>query len=79
MFGDHTYLSGITKSLSNHFKEIAVNIDKRTSEVEGPRSVLDVGSNDGTQLKHFIDLGQVLGIESSKRISDIANKMELKQ
>ena len=79
MFGDHTYLSGITKSLSNHFKEIAINIDKRTSEVEGLRSVLDIGSNDGTQLKHFIDLGwKVLGIESSKRISDIANKNGIK-
>ena len=27
MFGDHTYLSGVTKSLSSHFKSVADEID----------------------------------------------------
>jgi SAM-dependent methyltransferase len=37
--------------------------------------VLDIGSNDGTQLKHFQELGyQVQGVESSKTTAAIANK-----
>jgi SAM-dependent methyltransferase len=36
--------------------------------------VLDIGSNDGTQLKHFQALGyEVLGVESSKTTAKIAN------
>jgi SAM-dependent methyltransferase len=44
-----------------------------TSDARG-RSVLDIGSNDGTQLKHFQKLGyDVLGVESSKTAARIAN------
>lgn len=38
------------------------------------KTVLDIGSNDGTQLKHFQALGwEVLGVESSKTTAKIAN------
>jgi SAM-dependent methyltransferase len=74
MFGDHTYLSGITKSLSQHFEKVASNVDAALSPSSSQRSVLDIGSNDGTQLKHFQKLGyDVLGVESSKRIAAMAN------
>ena len=73
MFGDHTYLSGITTSLSKHFQGVAVDINNRFSVSSKKKKILDIGSNDGTQLKHFIDLGwEVLGVESSKRISELA-------
>ena len=29
MFGDHTYLSGVTKSLSQHFNNVAQEIDEK--------------------------------------------------
>src|SRR5690348_10699787 len=29
MFGDHTYLSGVTRSLSEHFRRIAHEVDTR--------------------------------------------------
>ena len=29
MFSDHTYLSGITKTLSNHFKKISIELNNR--------------------------------------------------
>jgi len=75
MFGDHTYLSGVTKSLSKHFQEVATEIDQRFGRSEHPQSVLDIGSNDGTQLKHFQSLGyEVLGVESSKTTAQIANE-----
>ncbi len=73
MFGDHTYLSGVTKSLSGHFKGVADEIDARIPQRGRPKTVLDIGSNDGTQLKHFQALGfEVLGVESSKTTAKIA-------
>lgn len=79
MFTDHTYLSGITKTLSNHFKKICNNINKQFNCNKSKKSILDLGSNDGTFLKHFKKIGwEILGIESSKRISIIANKNGIK-
>lgn len=73
MFGDHTYLSGVTKSLSSHFKGVADEVDGRLGDRGRQKSVLDIGSNDGTQLKHFQALGyDVLGVESSKTTAKIA-------
>jgi len=76
MFGDHTYLSGITKSLSEHFRQIAEDVDKRFGGDFQKKSILDIGSNDGTQLRHFQNLGwEVLGVESSKTTATIAGSM----
>ena len=73
MFGDHTYLSGVTRSLSEHFRRIAYEVDSRFVSRPHGKSVLDIGSNDGTQLKHFRDLGyDVLGVESSKTTAHLA-------
>jgi SAM-dependent methyltransferase len=74
MFGDHTYLSGVTKSLSAHFERIAKEADERFFKDKKEKSVLDIGSNDGTQLKHFKALGyDIVGVESSKTTAKIAN------
>ena len=71
MFGDHTYLSGITKSLDAHFAKIAEEVRDRF--FPNSASVLDIGSNDGTQLKHFQKFGwDVLGVESSKTTAAMA-------
>jgi len=74
MFGDHTYLSGVTKSLSAHFEKIAVQTDKMFCSDLTDKTVLDIGSNDGTQLQHFKKLGyNVIGVESSKTTAKMAN------
>lgn len=74
MFADHTYLSGVTKSLSEHFRSVAEEVNLRFFPDVRPKNVLDIGSNDGTQLQHFKNLGyEVLGVESSKSIARIAN------
>jgi len=74
MFGDHTYLSGTTKSLSEHFGRIAGEVDTKFFADQLEKSILDIGSNDGTQLKHFQALGyDVLGVESSKTTARMAN------
>ncbi|MDD7985739.1 class I SAM-dependent methyltransferase [Lentisphaera marina] len=79
MFGDHTYLSGITKSLSDHFKKMAIEANDRFCENKDEKSVLDIGSNDGTQLQHYKKLGfDILGVESSVGTATIANERGLK-
>lgn len=75
MFGDHTYLSGVTRSLSAHFKDIADTTLDIFFPGRDPASinVLDIGSNDGTQLKHFQSRGcEVLGVEPSKATAAMA-------
>lgn len=74
MFGEHTYLSGITKTLSDHFKNVAEEVDEKFFKDVAHKSVLDIGSNDGTQLKHFKNLGyDVLGVESAGVPAEMAN------
>jgi SAM-dependent methyltransferase len=73
MFSDHTYLSGTTKSLSDHFLSIAKQVDRQIHSYGLTKTVLDIGSNDGTQLIHFHNLGfDILGVESSKTSARIA-------
>lgn len=75
MFGDHTYLSGVTQSLSDHFKAVAREVHDRFFAGRPNRAVLDIGSNDGTQLKHFVDLGwRAQGVESSTTTARLANE-----
>ncbi|MEK7188182.1 MAG: class I SAM-dependent methyltransferase [Patescibacteria group bacterium] len=74
MFGNHTYLSGVTRSLDEHFRKMAEEVDDRFFKNLSEKSVLDIGSNDGTQLKHFQHLGyEVLGVESAATPAKMAN------
>jgi len=78
MFSDHTYLSGITNSLRMHFQAIAKDVDYRFFANQTKKRVLDIGSNDGSQLACYQQLGyEVLGVESSKRTAAIANQAEI--
>ena len=73
MFSDHTYVSGTTKSLGAHFARVAEEVQQRFFLDAADRSVLDIGSNDGTQLDCYKRLGyDVLGIESCSRVAQIA-------
>lgn len=73
IFSNHTYLSGTTKTLSNFFESVAQRVDQRFFANQNKKNVLDIGSNDGTQLKMYKKLGyDVLGVESAKNIAEIA-------
>src|SRR5437868_6436199 len=66
MFGNHTYLSGVTKSLSDHFERMAIEVDGLYFKDRKEKAMLDIGSNDGTQIKHYKALGyDIVGVESS--------------
>lgn len=74
MFADHTYLSGVTRTLSEHFEKVAQHVDHAFFQSRPHKTVLDIGSNDGTQLRHFQSLGyDLLGVESCKTAARIAN------
>jgi 2-polyprenyl-3-methyl-5-hydroxy-6-metoxy-1,4-benzoquinol methylase len=67
MFRDHTYLSGVTRTLAAHFRSVADDVDLRFFSDRPGKSALDIGSNDGTQLKQFKALGyDVLGVDSAR-------------
>jgi len=77
MFSDHTYLSGVTKTLTDYFHETSLESLKILSDGRRKQSkkikVLDIGSNDGAQLEQFKRLGcEVMGVESSHNIAIIA-------
>ena len=50
MFEDHCYLSGVTKTLREHFYDVA---EENVSQfnIEKSDLVVDIGGNDGTQLQ----------------------------
>ncbi len=74
MFADHTYLSGTTKTLSDHFQAVAESVDRRYFSARPGKAMLDIGSNDGTQLRHYRALGyDILGVEPARLPADLAN------
>jgi len=75
MFVNHTYLSGVTQTLDTHFRVTAEKVQKRFPYFSSTSRILDIGSNDGQQLRHYKNMGyQVLGVESAVSVSEIANK-----
>jgi SAM-dependent methyltransferase len=75
MFAEHTYLSGTTKTLENHFLSIASKVKISFEFASKTPKVLDIGSNDGTQLAQYKSLGfKVLGVESAGFVSEVANQ-----
>lgn len=75
MFQDHQYLSGMTDTLINHFYEVAKE-NTEQFDIQQDDLIVDIGGNDGSQLKQYQKLGcdNVLNIESAIRVSNIARK-----
>lgn len=74
MFSNYVYVSGTTTTLPAHFRRSAANLIERFAT---PHSalVVDIGSNDGTFLQAFKDLGlRVQGVDPATNVSQIANE-----
>ena len=73
MFADHQYLSGMTKTLVNHFYEVAEENVKQFN-IQSDDLIVDIGGNDGSQLLQYKKVGveNVLNVESAKRVSEIS-------
>ena len=79
MFIEHTYLSGTTSTLQKHFEEIANKVHKRFLLEKKTPQILDIGSNDGTQLLEYKKLNcEVIGVESATYVSTVANQNGIK-
>lgn len=75
MFKQHSYLSGTSKSLIDHFAKITKeNIDQ--FQLDSKSIVIDIGGNDGSQALQYINQGitQTFNIESASNIADISRK-----
>lgn len=72
MFSDYLYVSGTTRTLREHFRHSAERLARRLGLGDG-HLVVDIGSNDGTWLKYFRDLGlDVLGVEPARNLATVA-------
>ena len=72
MFTDYPYVSGTTRTLPEHFRKSAERITGRFNLARNDL-VVDIGSNDGTWLKCFKQLGvRALGVEPAVNIAKIA-------
>ncbi len=73
---DYPYLPGITKTVDEEQKELSDYLFKELN-LKKNNLVLDIGSNDGSLLKHFKEKGlNVIGVEPTN-IAKIANKNEI--
>lgn len=69
----YPYLSGTTRILRENFNDLAVDIEK-FYKIPKNELIIDVGANDGTLLRPFLNNGyKVLGIEPSQA-ADVAIK-----
>ena len=75
MFSKHTYVSGTTKTLANHFFNLALE-NKYQFNLQSDDLIVDIGGNDGTQLLQYSKLGfsNLLNVESASNIADIATR-----
>lgn len=73
LFDQYLYVSGTSPVFVNHFKKSAENAVKRF-QVKPGSLVVDIGSNDGTLLQCFKDLGmRVLGVDPAQNLAKAAS------
>jgi len=71
---NYTYLSGVGNSFVLHFQEYAAWVQDRCN-FQSDALVVDVGSNDGTCLKEFKNLGfKVCGVDPASAPAQLANE-----
>jgi SAM-dependent methyltransferase len=67
----YPYLSGMTKSLLMNFAEQAEQVSTYM-QLTKEDLVIDIGSNDGSLLKNYVEISKVLGVEPTQA-ADLAN------
>ena len=73
MFSEYLYVSGTTSSLRAHFRRSAEHLVGALG-IEPGALVVDIGSNDGTWLQQFQDVGmRGLGVEPARNLAAAAN------
>jgi hypothetical protein len=75
MFKHHDYLSGTTKTLREHFYNLAKeNVEQFC--LSGNDCILDIGGNDGTQMVQYklLGLDNIINVESADNIAAISEE-----
>ncbi len=71
---DYSYDSGNSKISIQHFQEMAEEVAAR-AELKNGDLVVDIGSNIGTLLGHFKNIGaEVQGVDPARNIAELAEK-----
>lgn len=74
LFRNYIYFSSTSKSFLEHCQENARYLKKRLN-LDAKSLVLEIASNDGSQLKYFKKLGiKILGVDPAKNIAQTANQ-----
>ena len=77
LFENYVYVSGTSEKFVKHFKIYAESVVKYYNIMENDL-VVEIGSNDGTFLSFFNDLGmKVLGIDPAKKVGRISTSKGL--
>lgn len=72
IFGDYSYFSSVSSSWVEHARRFAQDATRRFA-LDGRSKVVEVASNDGYLLKHFLALGvPCLGIEPAANVAEVA-------
>lgn len=78
LYGEYIYVTASSMGLAEHFSGYADSVVERC-RLEPGSLVVDIGSNDGTLLRHFQGKGMnVLGIEPASHIADQATASGVK-
>jgi SAM-dependent methyltransferase len=71
MFNDnYPYKSSISNMINNSYKKLSLQIKKKIQ----PKKILEIGSNDGTFVKHF-NKENTIGVEPVKKHAKITNNL----
>jgi SAM-dependent methyltransferase len=74
VWSDYSYHNGQAKVMLDHFAETAKKVIEKYKPAPGSL-VVDIGSNDGSFLRHFKDAGyRVVGVELVKEIAEAATR-----
>lgn len=74
LFRDYVYFSSTSKFFLEHCRDIAQKLTKKLN-LNSKSLVLEIASNDGSQLQCFKDLGvKILGVDPARNIAEEANK-----
>ena len=72
MFSDYPYVSGTTRTMTEHFRDSAARL-VNTYGLQPADLVVDIGSNDGSWLAQYAPFGtRVLGVEAAENIAKLA-------
>lgn len=77
LFGNYTYKTSHSMGLIKHFEEYAAHVVKKL-DIAQPGFILEIGSNDGSLLHEFKNMGHdVLGVDASRDVAQYANEREV--